>query len=438
MPSKSRLTTPTNRARLLAPALKPKVLPNSQSPTPSSSRLIHSKAIPKTPTPTASIVSQMKAKPITPITKQRSPRTSPVLSKPIKASIKPMTKPRLPRTSPLLSKPIKASIELTKKKPLRTSPPPPSAEEIAAKEASELHAMLKTDNTQVRCQGIHLLSTRLKKMDYAPTSIYTSLPSDVPSKIDLLIILMDLITRKDLDTEVYEALMGWESIAGIFVYLMSLNYYCPTLIIASHQDHAGIQKIYSQGLIRVKMFLKRNDPLLPQRLLDILKSITGEQKLLDASVKKDLMVYPAYKQILQCGLLTWMNEILSDYVGLAEDEDTDILEQGTPWLHVNEGSSAEEWFDTAKNIKSYAEFVIETLVTTTHSDDTFPLLCQLARKLKLANPRVFSHETVGSPNEEQIEHVLLASGVPDQKMLARHAPFDDDLHVSKKQRQIST
>lgn len=343
--------------------------------------------------------------------------------------------------------------------------------------ASLLH-MLKSSDTQMRCKGIHLLSDRLKNTDYTPTSLTTILPPDVPSKIDLLPILMDFLTRQDLDIEIYQTLMSWESLAGIFVYVLSVNYYCPTLIIAAQHKSTKkfeITSIFSKGLLRVKMFLKRNDPLLAKRLLDILQSINGDQKLLDASVKQDLQLFPSYKQDLQCGLLNWMNEILCDYVGLAEDEDAEILMEGSQWLNVTgDGSCAEEWFDTTQNVQSYVSFVVDALLTTKPHDVTYPLLCGMARNLKIANQRVFENETTGLESQKaaHVEKALMSPSIeqedafsitfdysndlpivgsvdlnkentserktslsPEKKKLARSAP-QDNLHVNKKLKQI--
>ncbi|KAG2201356.1 hypothetical protein INT47_001444 [Mucor saturninus] len=237
--------------------------------------------------------------------------------------------------------------------------------------------------------------------------------------------------------------MGWESIAGIFMCIMAFNYYCPTLVIAAHQrlekpaKITEINQIYGKGLKRVKMFLKRNDPLLAKRLLDILESIKSDQKLLDLSVKQDFLLNPSYKQALQCGLLAWMNEILGYYVGLAEDEDPETLKEGEGFLDVvNGGSCAEEWFDSSQNIQSYVAFVIGSLLTTSSLDESYPLPCSMAQKLKLANPRVFANETVNSENQVRIETALMPPVITDKKPLASSAPFDDDLHAEKKTTSI--
>ncbi|KAG2201355.1 hypothetical protein INT47_001443 [Mucor saturninus] len=410
----------------------------SKSPSPTTSKRIVLR--PKTPSPTT---------PNLPKPKTPSPTTSKLLLKCRTPS------PILSRAAMKPTVAIKAAKVVEEAKEAKTTKEAKEAKEAkaakaakemnkSAEEASVLLGMLKNDDPQVQSNGLRILASRLKIVEYSPTSAGTNLPANVPNKMDLLNILMDLLTRNDRDRAVYEALMGWESIAGIFMYIMAFNYYCPTLVIAAHQrlekpaKITEINQIYGKGLKRVKMFLKRNDPLLAKRLLDMLESLKGDQKLLDASVKQDFLLNPSYKQALQCGLLAWMNEILGDYVGLAEDEDPETLKEGEGFLDVvNGGSCAEEWFDSSQNIQSYVAFVIGSLLNTSSLDESYPLLCSIAQKLKLANPRVFANETVNSENQVRIETALMPPVITNKKPLARSAPFDDDLHVEKKQRQIS-
>ncbi|KAI8090888.1 clasp N terminal-domain-containing protein [Gilbertella persicaria] len=265
--------------------------------------------------------------------------------------------------------------------------------------ASLLH-MLKSNDLQMQCKGIRTLSERLRNTSYHPSPTSIILPPNVPSKIEVLPILMDWISRHDLDLRLYQLLMSWESLAGIFVYIMSFNYYCPTLIIADQecrhkaQKEADIMKVYSKGLTRIKMFLKRNDPELPQRLLDIAKSVTeansvNDIQLLDASVKRDLVLYPQYKESLLYGLFSWMDQLVCDYVGLPEDEDSEVLMEGSQWLNVSEKeSSAGQWFEDKTNIHSFVQFVIKSLLQT----PSYDILSCMASHLKMANERVFESE----------------------------------------------
>ncbi|KAI7896012.1 clasp N terminal-domain-containing protein [Mucor mucedo] len=450
----SQTPSPTTSKVLLktktpSPTTSKENIPRPKTPSPTGSNLL---ANSKTPSPTTSKApSPTTSKRIVLRPKTPSPTTPNLLPKPKTPSpttSKLLLKRRTP--SPILSRAaMKPTVAIKAAKEAKEAKEAKAAEATkemnkSAEEASLLLGMLKNDDPQVQCNGLKILASRLKTVEYSPTSAGTNLPANVPNKMDLLNILMDLLTRNDRDRAVYEALMGWESIAGIFMYIMAFNYYCPTLVIAAHQrlekpaKITEINQIYSKGLKRVKMFLKRNDPLLAKRLLDMLESLKGDQKLLDASVKQDFLLNPSYKQALQCGLLAWMNEILGDYVGLAEDEDPETLKEGEGFLDVvNGGSCAEEWFDSSQNIQSYVAFVIGSLLDTSSLEESYPLLCSMAQKLKLANPRVFANETVNSENQVRIETALMPPVITDKKPLARSAPFDDDLHVEKKRRQIS-
>ncbi|OBZ83418.1 Protein STU1 [Choanephora cucurbitarum] len=271
--------------------------------------------------------------------------------------------------------------------------------------ASLLH-MLKSNDLQMQCKGICTLSERLKNTTYQPSPTSIMLPPDVPSKIEILPIFMDFLSREDLDIDLYQLLMSWESLAGIFVYIMSFNYYCPTLVIADqeckYRKQSGrrhqILSIYSKGLLRIKMFLKRNDPELPQRLLDITKSILeanspNDIQLLDASVKRDLNLYPDYKESLICGMFAWMDQILCDYVGLPEDEDSEILMEGSQWLATSDKESlAGQWFQDRSHIHSYVQFVVKSLLNLSPHSGSYDILSCMASHLKMANQRVFESE----------------------------------------------
>lgn len=207
---------------------------------------------------------------------------------------------------------------------------------------------------------------------------------------------MDTLSRTDWDNEVYQMLMSWESLAGIFVYVMSVNYYCPTLVIANEEEAKSTEmiRLYSKGLSRVKMFLKRNDAQLPQRLLDLLKSVMTDQNLLDSSVKRDMQLFPLYRTYLQRGLLIWMDELVCDYIGIPEDEDAEMLMEGSAWLHVSKEDStiAGQWFDVNDHVQFYIEFVLKTLLKEDKKSKLYPRLCDLGGHLKMANQKVFEKE----------------------------------------------
>ncbi|KAI9348879.1 hypothetical protein BD770DRAFT_395161 [Pilaira anomala] len=298
--------------------------------------------------------------------------------------------------------------------------------------ANKVLNKLKSSDANTKCLGIQTLIERLKDIPYT-SSRKSALPSNVPKKADLLPVLIDLLSCKNLDTKVYEKLTGWDSIADIFVRTLSIRSYCPTLIIADEQRRSQtldntqmkIFTSYSQGLKRAKMLLKRNDPLLAHHLLNILKSVmSSEQKVLDASVKHDLQLNASYQPSLELGLLKWMNELIQDYVGLPEDEDKEMLKEGSRWLTESDVTPAEQWFESPMNIQAYTGFVIQQLLETQEEDSKFGILCSMLRSLKMGNERVFEAEmkTLNNVQAEQIKNAIASN--------SSYSTMDDDSTLS--------
>jgi hypothetical protein len=273
----------------------------------------------------------------------------------------------------------------------------------SAHASNALLHMLKSNDTQMKCKGIRQLSQKLENVIYDPSSVTTtSLPLGVPSRIDLVNVFTNVLSRNDFDLELYHTLMSWDSLAGIFVYIMSLNYYGPTLIIANQEEcnhqyqtqkQQDIKALYSKGLTRIKMFLKRHDPHLPKQLLDMMQGLkTNNMDLFDARIKRDLMAYPSYMMGLQCGILNWLDEILCDYVGLLEDDDAEMVMEGSKWLQMStQQQAASQWFDDNSNVRSLIRFVLHRL-TLQEENEVSPILSRMVAHLKMANERVFEHE----------------------------------------------
>ncbi|GAA5807407.1 hypothetical protein MFLAVUS_000768 [Mucor flavus] len=299
-------------------------------------------------------------------------------------------------------------------------------------EAMSLLNMLKDNNSHIKSKGIRLLAERIKDVPYEPTST-TTLPDNVPPKIDTLPLLMDLLSRNEFDSEIHQTLMCWECVTSIFTSVFSLRHYGPTLIIADQQQRycsdssdkrMKVWKTYSKGLRRLKMFLKRNDTLLAERLLSILTSVKSvDQTLLDASIKYDLKLNPSHQESLEVGLLKWMNELLHDYIGLPEEEDEELLAEGSDWLDLSDGVVAEQWFDTGAQIQSYVSFVVDMLFETNKNTDKHALICCMIRNLKIANQKAFERK-LGKLNERQ-KIAVEAALVVDSRSLSR----DDEYSV---------
>ncbi|GAA5807470.1 hypothetical protein MFLAVUS_000831 [Mucor flavus] len=311
----------------------------------------------------------------------------------------------------------------TSNKSLLSHRPAPSQQKENL-EAMSLLNMLKDNNSHTKSKGIRLLAERIKDIPYEPTST-TTLPDNVPPKIDILPLLMDLLSRNEFDSEIHQTLMCWECVTSIFTSVFSLRHYGPTLIIADQQQrHCSdssdkrmkVWETYSKGLRRLKMFLKRNDTLLAERLLSILTSVKSmDQTLLDASIKHDLKLNPSHQETLEVGLLKWMNELLHDYIGLPEDEDKELLAEGSDWLDLSDEAIAEQWFDTGTHMQSYVSFVVDMLFETDENDDKYSLICCMIRNLKIANQKAFERK-LGALNEKQ-KIVVEAALIVDSRSL---------------------
>lgn len=248
--------------------------------------------------------------------------------------------------------------------------------------------MLQSKDPKQIIKGIHTLCDKMKRVHYQPHQ-QQILPPDIPSKVTLSLAIMDFLSDHHLDHDIYKALMGWDCLASVLVNILKFNYYAPTLIIAKEEDASSI---YGKGLMRLKLFLKRTDPDLARELVNLLISCRDrDYKLLDSSVRRDLMVYPSYKGSLLMGLLKWMDEIACDYVGLAEEEDPDMVMEGSRYLDAECVSG--QWFDVDDNITVSLELVFGLLsdyeTSRQESATYYDCMCVLLAHLKLANERMF-------------------------------------------------
>ncbi|KAI9365295.1 hypothetical protein BD770DRAFT_123134 [Pilaira anomala] len=282
--------------------------------------------------------------------------------------------------------------------------------------ANNLLKKLKSTDTNTKCLGIQALVERLKDTPYSATR-KSPLPKNVPKKVDLSLALMNILSLKTLNSKVAEKLMSWDSIAGLIVRAFPIRYYGPTLIIADEQRRCQdlndkqmkVFTTYSQGLKRVKMFLKRNDSLLAYHLLSMLKSVmSSEQKALDASLKHDLKLNASYQESLEVGLLKWMNELVENYVGVPQDEDEEMSKEGAEWLTGSDVTSAEQWFQLPTNVQAYMDFVTKKLLVIREEDARFGVLCDLLRNLKIGNDEVFvaRMKTLNNAQIEQIQNAI--------------------------------
>ncbi|KAI8082142.1 clasp N terminal-domain-containing protein [Thamnidium elegans] len=408
-------------------------LPSYARPVAPKSTLIRSISSPVAPKRVPTLSKQLKQKPAATATTLKTTAATTAVKTTTAAKSLPITAAKVTATTTTTSSTTATTLTATSTTLNKSllSHRPSLSQRKEDLEAMSLLSMLKDNSSHIKSKGIRLLAERIKDVPYEPT-LTTTLPSNVPKKIDILPLLMDLLSRKEFDSEIHQTLMCWECITSIFTNIFSLRHYGPTLIIADQQQRQypnsdkrmKVWKTYSKGLRRLKMFLKRNDTLLAERLLSILTSVKStEQKLLDASIKHDLRLNPSHQGSLEVGLLKWMNELLHDYIGLPEDEDEELLVEGSDWLDNSDGIIAEQWFDTSAHMKSYVSFVVDMLFETNENDEKYPLLCCMIRNLKLANQKVFERELDQLDRKQKI--MIEDALIVDSRSLSR----DDEYSV---------
>ncbi|KAI9301325.1 clasp N terminal-domain-containing protein [Cunninghamella echinulata] len=237
--------------------------------------------------------------------------------------------------------------------------------------ASLLH-MLRSDDINANCNALRILADRLIPLSRTP--LYENdilLPSTVPSRVDLIPVLLNYLSPERMlkNESLCNQLMSWDCLAGIFVNLLSLQHFIPTLILASHQECRSNSNKFNNsnntnnknnedsddnnlyectniknqfkyytlttkiGLERLKLYLKYHYPNLIKSLLDILLMSTyaGGAGLKDQNAKKQLsgsksmLLYNScdshysndqVRDDLIYGILKWIDELLCDYIGL--------------------------------------------------------------------------------------------------------------------------
>ncbi|KAG0165413.1 suppressor of tub2 mutation [Apophysomyces sp. BC1015] len=274
--------------------------------------------------------------------------------------------------------------------------------------------MLQADDVTENCKAIRKLAEQLKCSD-CDVSGSSVLPPHVLPRVDLSPILMGYLSRNDLDIRLYESLMSWDSLANVLVRVLCLNHYAPTLIISSQRcterktdtcaKEMHIKQVYDKGLKRLKLYLKKNDPQLTKKLLEMLASSdTGDSSSVSL-IKHDILAVEGNRDRLIRGLLEWIDEITCEYVGLGADDDETLLSEGAEWLKQPEDiEPAYQWFDNNQNLELCLNMILPSHTAMNENPTTQELYICLIGRLRLVNERVF--ETISSKHGLVIEDVL--------------------------------
>ncbi|KAI7861841.1 hypothetical protein BDF14DRAFT_1863429 [Spinellus fusiger] len=289
----------------------------------------------------------------------------------------------------------------------RTRVPSSSSSPVDTTAAPSILHMLQSDTVEINCKALHTLAEKLKDSQQDPLGV-SLLPPGVPSRIDLLPLLVSYITQGKKEIQFYKILMDWESLTSIFIHVFSLNHYVPSLIKAEQaQIHTSdmsphellVREIYAKGLKRLKIILKRTDPLLTPKLLTLV------QEKLDDSRRREMISRVNKDHDLIRGLLEWIDELVCDYVGLG-DEDPVLLEEGRCWIKSEDGTTIQalEWFENATNIVFCLNTFLPLLQRISSEPMVYEPLMPLIGHLRLCNQRVF--EKVSQEHGRAIADIL--------------------------------
>ncbi|KAI7902943.1 clasp N terminal-domain-containing protein [Cokeromyces recurvatus] len=367
-------------------------------------------------------------------------------------------KGRLSSTSNVSTPPTDISHKVKTIQAASTIPPRRAQSEPRNKfaiSASRILTMLKSRDPANNCKGLQVLSEKLQDIIYKPSSLST-LPTCVPSKdiIEHLLKRMIKLPRQTISNnkeKLYKALMSWESLAGVFVLCVPLKSFIPYLIIADQelkangdsQKNKSILKLYSKGLERMKLFLKRHHPSLPEELLNILKSVNNMKgkntvnQLDIATINKQQQQQQQQFTLseldyLQCGILEWMNDVVLDN----NHEDQELLLEGSKWLNISlNNEPITDWFKKEANVRLYMHLLVDTIMNIPHtSEKETSYLSNMTNYLKAINEHIFQEVTI-TLNKFQMN---LLSAFLSLKQTSSFEPKEENEFMSDMNEQIES
>ncbi|KAI9477964.1 MAG: clasp N terminal-domain-containing protein [Benjaminiella poitrasii] len=275
--------------------------------------------------------------------------------------------------------------------------------------------MLKSRDPSKQCKATRVLFERLQSTTYDP-SVLSSLPVNVPARNDVDSVLKNMLwlpwhAFDNKKKRLYRALMGWESLAGVFVHYLMLHEFIFHLIIGHQvsksksisQKILSMCKLCGEGLARMKLFLKYNHSDLPNELLklmDIVNDMREKHSLqqLEVTTHSNKQGQQEFSSSdldhLQLGLLEWMYELVSGI----DEEDQNMVLDGSRWLAVpvsNNCTYIEDWFEDKSHLRSYIDFTMNAIVTSPDAgkgtdDPKHDLLFSMVHHLKITDEELFA------------------------------------------------
>ena len=346
--------------------------------------------------------------------------------------------PSIRSTSPHLLRsygsppPIPSHLHTAYKPP--TSPPPPPSSAPArktrvpgltrkkstigmnTKRKLSIVSMLGHDDLTMRCEGLHMLARKLSGQRFNPkrpdrASIHIESSKGMVDGDKLKDIIWSMFQEDNV--RLYEALSTWESVAGVLLKFVAFEEYVPRLILDASADAVSLKteddvakfEQANQALKRVKHFLKRHDPGLPDKLYAGLQEVGGfgsssasslrkTPSMAVLTAKKDPMRNPANRRKLTSRYLEWMDELVLPMLGLEQSndgsDDISMDQRATEWMDADAPDNAvSQWFESDVHIRQYLEKLFPLVSTSSSGSVVHAPLVSVVGHLRLVNQKLF-------------------------------------------------
>ncbi|KAI9310814.1 clasp N terminal-domain-containing protein [Dichotomocladium elegans] len=283
----------------------------------------------------------------------------------------------------------------------------------SSKRKLSLLTMLTHDDLTMRSDGLHMLARKLMSHPYSPIPDLKAIHIDSTSgamdgdKIKEIVWGMFL---EENNIRLYEMLSSWEGVAGLLLKLVPFDEYLPRLILDATPDPAALKtddditkvEFAKQALKRAKIFLKRYDPELPERLVMGMVesggfggpggsgSLPSTRKTMTPG-KKDPMRNPATRRKLMAGFLEWMDELVAPILGLEADNGSDELDSSArEWIgEEGQENTASVWFESDVHVRECIEKFLPLVPTSSPGSIVHRPLVSFICHLRLVNQKLF-------------------------------------------------
>ncbi|KAI8136876.1 clasp N terminal-domain-containing protein [Fennellomyces sp. T-0311] len=282
---------------------------------------------------------------------------------------------------------------------------------ISAKRKLSLISMLNHDDLTMRCDGLKMLARKLsghpfnaKHPDLTGIQIESNKGMVDGEKLKEIVWQM----FQEDNARLYEALSSWESVAGVMLKLVSFEEYVPRLILDASADAVSLKtdddlakfEHANNALKKVKYFLRRHEPDLPDRLYAGLTDVGGfgnalkkQPSLALLGSKKDPMRNPANRRKLTSRYLEWMDELVLPMLGLdpsnGNSEDT-ADPAAAEWIDPSSPENVvSQWFESDAHVRRYLEKLLPLISTSSTGSIVHAPLVSLVGHLRLVNQKLF-------------------------------------------------